>query len=68
MSFHVNFSIRAQRQLREIEQYITRAGSPASAARFVDAVVDYCDGLQTFPHRGTRHDEIHPGLRIIGFR
>ena len=30
--------------------------------------MDYCENLQTFPHRGTRRDDLRPGLRTLGFR
>lgn len=30
--------------------------------------MDYCDGLGTFPERGTKRDDILPGLRVIGYR
>ena len=35
---------------------------------FTGAIVDYCEKLETFPHRGTRRDDLRPGLRTIGFR
>ena len=38
------------------------------ADRFTGAIVDYCEKLETFPHRGTRRDDLRPGLRTIGFR
>lgn len=38
------------------------------AARYVDSIVDYCENLQTFPHRGMRRDDLRPGLRTLGFR
>jgi plasmid stabilization system protein ParE len=37
--------------------------SPVTAARYVDAII-----LATFPHRGTKRDEIRPGSRISGRR
>jgi plasmid stabilization system protein ParE len=36
--------------------------------RFVDRIVDYCLGFAEFPERGTRHDDIAPGLRTVGWR
>jgi len=30
--------------------------------------VTYCEGLQTFPHRGIRRDDIRPGLRVTHYR
>jgi len=34
-----------------------------TALRFVGRIVDYCLDFEPFPERGTRHDEIAPGLR-----
>lgn len=28
----------------------------------------YCEGLQAFPHRGNRRDDIRPGLRVTHYR
>jgi toxin ParE1/3/4 len=30
--------------------------------------VQQCESLKTFPIRGTRRDDIRPGLRVFGFR
>jgi toxin ParE1/3/4 len=41
--------------------------SPSSAARYVDRIEEFCMKLSLFPERGTRRDEVRPGIRIIGF-
>ncbi len=38
------------------------------AERYTTAIVQYCRSLSTFPQRGTRRDDIRPGLRLLGFR
>lgn len=38
------------------------------AARYTDAIVTYCEGLQISPLRGARRDDIRPGLRITNFK
>ena len=48
--------------------YIAAAASPEIAARYTEAIVTYCEGLRAFPHRGTRRDDVRPGLRIINYR
>ena len=30
--------------------------------------MNYCEELNTFPHRGTRRDDIQPGLRITHYK
>lgn len=42
--------------------------SPGTAQRYTDAIVNYCEGLAIFPHRGTRRDDVRPGLRITHFK
>ncbi|MER9327567.1 type II toxin-antitoxin system RelE/ParE family toxin [Mesorhizobium sp. M0152] len=68
MTHTVRFTPEALNQLDELEGHIAEAGSPAVAARYVDAIVDYCENLGTFPHRGTRRDDIRPRLRMLGYR
>lgn len=51
-----------------LEIYIAQASSERRAADFVDAIVDYCDKLRTFPKRGLKRDDLRPGLRTLGFR
>lgn len=68
MTHTVHFTPEAQQQLDELETHIADAGSPIAAARYVDSIVDHCENLQTFPQRGTRRDDLRPGLRTLGFR
>ena len=42
--------------------------SPLNAQRYTEAIVTYCETLQTFPLRGTRRDDIRPGLRITNYK
>ncbi|MGH7101025.1 MAG: type II toxin-antitoxin system RelE/ParE family toxin [Acetobacteraceae bacterium] len=68
MSYAVRFAPEAEGQLTAIEQYIADAGSPATAARYVDAIVTCRENLATFPERGRKRDDIMPGLRVISYR
>lgn len=69
MSYIVRFVPEAQEQLAELEDYIAHAsGSAETAARYVDGIVAYCESLDEFPERGTQHDDLLPGLRLVGFR
>ena len=34
---------------------------------YIERIEAVCQDLSTFPDRGTRRDELFPGLRIIGF-
>ncbi len=68
MSHRVVFSPEAQEQLAALYRYIAQAASPDVAARYTDAIVTYCESLRTFPHRGTKRDDVRPGLRITNYK
>lgn len=69
MTFSVHFAPEAVAQLAAIEDYIANeASSPAIAANYVDAIVDYCERFSIFPQRGMRRDDLLQGLRITNFR
>ena len=54
MPYHIVFSPEADAQLVDIYRYIAGEASPATAERFTAAIVDYCEGFEAFPERGTR--------------
>uniref|UniRef100_C5D0R7 Plasmid stabilization system n=1 Tax=Variovorax paradoxus (strain S110) TaxID=543728 RepID=C5D0R7_VARPS len=62
------FSPEAEEQPAALYSYIATAASPEIAARYTEAIVTYCEGLRAFPHRGTRRDDVRPGLRITNYR
>ena len=48
---------------------IAQAASTAKTAqRYIDAIVDHCEALSTFPKRRVRRDDIRPGLRLTNYR
>ncbi|MER9730375.1 type II toxin-antitoxin system RelE/ParE family toxin [Mesorhizobium sp. M0217] len=68
MKYRVRFHAAAQQDIAELlAELAPRAGVDA-ALNFVGRIVDYCLSFETFPERGTRHDEIAPGLRTVGWR
>jgi toxin ParE1/3/4 len=68
VSYAVAFSPEALAQLDALEDYISDAGSPVIAARFIDSLIRYCEGLCLFPLRGTRRDDLLKDLRITHYR
>lgn len=69
MSYTVLFAPEAQHHLADIELYIAgRSGSSETAARFVNSIITHCESMELFPERGTRRDDLLPGLRITGYR
>ncbi len=64
----VVYAPEAEAQLVALYFHIASAASPEIAANYTEAIVKQCESLKTFPIRGTRRDDIRPGLRIFGFR
>lgn len=68
MTHRVVFSPEAEDQLAELYRYIATAASPGIAERYVNAIIAYCETLNTFPLRGARRDDIRPALRITNYK
>uniref|UniRef100_A0A923FGM4 Type II toxin-antitoxin system RelE/ParE family toxin n=1 Tax=Pseudomonas zanjanensis TaxID=2745496 RepID=A0A923FGM4_9PSED len=68
MTYTVEFAPQALGQLAALYRYIATEASPEIAHRYTDAIVTYCEELQTFPHRGNPRDDIRLGLRITNYR
>jgi toxin ParE1/3/4 len=68
MSYNIIFSPEAETQLIELYDYIVFHASSDIALRYTEAIVNYCESLSTFPHRGTKRDDIRSGLRITNYR
>lgn len=68
MAYGIRFTPESTDQLLAIYRHIATAASPAIAARYTDAIITDCDNLQTFPHRGTRRDDVRPGIRITNYK
>lgn len=67
-TYTVIFSPEAEEQLVSLYRYLAVEASPKIAEKYTDAIVTYCEGLATFPHRGNCRDEIRPSLRITNYR
>ncbi len=68
MTWTVIISESAEADLLAIYRYISDRAGEDTALRFVDRIEDYCLGFATVPERGTRRDDLRPGLRTVGFR
>jgi plasmid stabilization system protein ParE len=68
MAYQVVFSPVAEAQLAALYRYIAEAATPTTAARYVNAIIDYCESLETFPMRGTQRDDIRTGLRVTNYK
>lgn len=67
MAYRVRLRPEAADDLRAIYTYIRDQASPDVARRYVGRITAYLQGFDVFPERGTRRDDISPGLRIVGF-
>lgn len=68
MSYRVIFSPEAEEQLVALYRYVADAASSDIAAGYTEAIVNYCESLCTFPHRGAVRDDVRPGLRITNYK
>lgn len=68
MIYRVVFSPEALEHLVSLYGYIADAASANIAARYTEAIVGYCESLCTFPQRGTKRDDVRPGLRITNYK
>lgn len=59
----VSFAPNAERNLEQIEDYITDNSNADAAAKVVDQIVDRCEELATMPRSGKAREEIAPGVR-----
>jgi len=64
--FELKLSPRAEDDLRSIYDWIAERSSPQTADRYIQRIETTYRALVEFPMRGTQHDDLLPGLRIIG--
>ena len=65
--YEVSFRPRAEADLFDLYQYLARQAGRAIAGRYVHRIEAACMALERLPERGTRRDDIRPGLRVMGF-
>jgi toxin ParE1/3/4 len=63
----VVFSPEAATDLVQLYDYIAERSGPVRAIGYIDRIEAYCAGFEASPERGTRRDDLRPGLRIVGF-
>ena len=65
--FEIVFRPLAEADLFALYRYIAGEAGHEAAGAYIDRIEAACLELATFPERGTRRDDIRPGLRAIGF-
>jgi plasmid stabilization system protein ParE len=68
MRYRVVFDPAANGDLAELYDYIAPKAGRAIARRYINELVGHCAAFETFPARGTTHDEFGPGIRVVGFK
>ncbi len=63
----LEFALEALEDLLSLHLYIAEESGARIAGGYVQRIQDACLALTTFPSRGTRRDDLFPGLRTIGF-
>jgi toxin ParE1/3/4 len=65
--YRITFRPRAEVDLFGLYRHIAEEGGHEAAGIYIDRIEAACMGLQIFPERGTRRDDIRQGLRTMGF-
>jgi toxin ParE1/3/4 len=63
----VVFSPEAAADLFNIYDYIAKHSGPARAIGYIDRIESHCSGFRFSAERGTKRDDLCPGLRVAGF-
>lgn len=67
MTHRVLFSPEAREDLRQLYLYIAGRSGPERALGYIERIETHCMSFADFPERGTRRNDLLPGLRTIGF-
>jgi toxin ParE1/3/4 len=67
VTHEVYFRPRAEADLVALYEYIASQAGVVVAGDYIGRMQAACMALATVPERGTRRDDILPGLRTIGF-
>jgi len=63
----VVFSPEAAADLFNIYEYIAKESGPRRAIAYIDKIENHCSGFRFSAERGTKRNDLRPGLRISGF-
>ena len=64
---HIRLTDEAEADLQGIYDFISTNASPRTARDYINRILGFLAGFDVFPGRGTTHNNIRDGLRIIGF-
>jgi toxin ParE1/3/4 len=66
-SLELRFRKRARAELFALYEHIADEAGDEIAGNYIARIEEACVSLTTFPLRGTRRDDLAPGLRTIEF-
>jgi toxin ParE1/3/4 len=67
VTHEVRFRPSAAADLASLYDHIADRAGPRIAGDYLSRIEAACRRLDAFPERGTRRDDLAPGLRTIGF-
>ncbi|WP_395679015.1 type II toxin-antitoxin system RelE/ParE family toxin [Inquilinus sp.] len=60
--YAVVFSPEARDDLLQLYRYIAERSDAERAIGYIERIETFCQGLSTFPERGTPRDDLFPGI------
>ncbi len=63
----VIFAPEAKDDLLKLYDWIADAAGPSVALSYLERIETYCSSFDVASERGTKRDDVRPGLRIVGF-
>ena len=67
MKRRVVFSPEAHEDLFSLYNYVAEQAGHTRAIGYINRIEKYCRGFELAGERGSRRDDLRPGLRIVGF-
>jgi toxin ParE1/3/4 len=67
VALKVIFRPQAEADLLSLYRYIAEASGLGIASEYINRIEVACMSLATFPNRGTKRDDLAPGLRTVAF-
>jgi toxin ParE1/3/4 len=64
----VHYGRDARDDIQEIFEWIAGRAGIEIDFRYITRLETYCNGLETFPERGMRRDDLRRGVRTVGYR
>lgn len=68
MTGRIHYTPEAERQLNELDEWITEKASADVAQRFVSAILEHIDCMLLFPLAGRARDDVRPGMRTTTYK